>query len=131
MPGYLAPYHQKDDLNGVTTAYHSAKDLFNHKHSSLRYAIETCFGVLKARFRILKAMPKYKTARQPKIVVACCVVHNWVLMQQGRDEFFEQIEEEVGYRKFLGTSIDMSCEAMANTRNEIAGAMWEAHANWN
>ncbi|XP_058197837.1 uncharacterized protein LOC131313503 isoform X3 [Rhododendron vialii] len=131
MLGYLAPYHQKDDLNGVTTAYHSSTDLFNHKHSSLRNVIERCFGVLKARFRILKAMPKYKTACQPKIVVACCVVHNWVLMQQGRDEFFKQIEEEVGYRKFLDMHIDMTCEAMASTRNEIASAMWEAYVNWN
>lgn len=141
MPWCLAPYHgqhrQKDNLNVVTKAYPSPMDLFNHKHSSLRNVTERCFGALKARFRILKAMPKYNPVCQPMIVVACCAVHNLILRQGGRDEFFKQIEEEIGHgngHNHVNMSIDMSCEAMANTRKEIADAMWEhweAYANGN
>ncbi|KAH7857404.1 hypothetical protein Vadar_012318 [Vaccinium darrowii] len=58
---------------------------------------------------------------------------NWVLIQRGRDEFFEQIGEEVGHGSMEEgySHIYMSSEAMATTRDEIAGAMWEAYANGN
>ncbi|XLU95143.1 hypothetical protein S245_009495, partial [Arachis hypogaea] len=54
-PGILTPYR------GVR--YHlkeysvrepqNPKELFNHRHSSLRNVIERCFGVLKKRFLII------------------------------------------------------------------------------
>ena len=37
-----------------------AKELFNYRHSSLHNVIERCFGILKARFPVLKMMPRYK-----------------------------------------------------------------------
>lgn len=137
LPGYLGPCrgqrHHKDDFNRVNTEFHSKMDLFNHKHSSLRNVVERCFGVLKARFPILKAMPEYHPVHETSIVIACCVVQNWVLIQRGRDEFFEQIGEEVGHGNMEEgySHIYMSSEAMATTRDEIAGAMWEAYANAN
>ncbi|GMP41663.1 hypothetical protein CsSME_00011682 [Camellia sinensis var. sinensis] len=39
--------------------YHGPKELFNHRHSSLRNVIERTFGVLKQRFPLLKHMPRY------------------------------------------------------------------------
>ncbi|KAH7845584.1 hypothetical protein Vadar_003740 [Vaccinium darrowii] len=93
MPGYLAPYlgrrYRRDKFNGANTVFRTPMELFNHEHSSLRNAIEQCFGVLKGRFPILKHMPNYPEARQPGIVRACCVIHNFILMTRGIDEFFE------------------------------------------
>ena len=62
MSGYLAPYrreryHLRDFRDGGRPR--GKQELFNHRHSSLRNIIERCFGVLKARFPILKLMPNY------------------------------------------------------------------------
>ncbi|KAL5559224.1 hypothetical protein UlMin_035435 [Ulmus minor] len=66
--GYLAPfpnipYHLRDarrrggQINGPT-------ELFNYRHASLRNCIERCFGVLKARFPILRLMTSFFLVRQ-------------------------------------------------------------------
>ncbi|CAL0319960.1 unnamed protein product [Lupinus luteus] len=66
MPGYLAPfrktrYHLRDFRDGGRPR--GKQELFNHRHSSLRNVIESCFGVLKARFPILKMMSNYPVRR--------------------------------------------------------------------
>ena len=64
-------------------------ELFNYKHSSLCNIIETCFGVLKARFPILKVMPNYRQRRQRCIPIACCVLHNFIRNEACCDRMFE------------------------------------------
>lgn len=97
MPGFLAPYrgvryHLPDYRRGSSPS--GVKELFNHTHSSLRNVIERCFGVLKARFPILKRMPPYSFPTQRNIVVAACTVHNFIRQETLRDELFSQYEEE-------------------------------------
>ena len=89
-PGFLPPYR--------ATRYHlkeyggrnyptNKKELFNLRHSSLRVIVERAFGALKNRFRILdnKSFHPYKT--QVKLVLACCIIHNWIV-GHGQDEVF-------------------------------------------
>jgi hypothetical protein len=80
-PGSLPPYRG--------TRYHlseygarspqNARELFNLRHSSLRVVVERAFGDLKNRFKILyyKPFQPYKT--QVNLVLACCILHNWIL----------------------------------------------------
>jgi len=70
------------------------KELFNHRHSSLRNVVERCFGVLKACFKILVVMELYKTSKQLTIVIACCVVHNFIRMTADDDHLFAHWENE-------------------------------------
>jgi len=135
--GFLAPYrgqrYHKDDFDGPNTVYESAMDLFNHRHAMLRNDIEKCFGVLKGRFKILKGMPNFDEVRQPLIVTACCVVHNWVIMQRGWDDQFEEMMENGGNPpQFPAIPLDMSrgaTDGMGNVRDGIAASMWEAYVN--
>ncbi|XP_058197654.1 uncharacterized protein LOC131313382 isoform X1 [Rhododendron vialii] len=145
MPGYLAPYrgrrYHRDEFNGHNTEFHTPMELFNYKHSSLRNVIERCFGVLKARFPILKHMPSYNEARQPGIVTACCVIHNWIIMNRGRDDFFDDFEDdgqweggenEEGNVANVGPvePFNMSphnTQLMAQRRTELAQWMWESY----
>ncbi|XP_028098440.1 uncharacterized protein LOC114298134 [Camellia sinensis] len=93
--GYVAPYRgQKYHLQELNRRrrYHGPKELFNHRHSSLRNVIERTFGVLKQRFPLLKHMPRYDMVRQGPIVMACCVLHNWIRTVQEQDEFFDAKE---------------------------------------
>ena len=61
------------------------RELFNLRHSSLRVTVERAFRALKNRFMILdnKSFHPYKT--QVKLVLACCILHNWIL-RHGQDE---------------------------------------------
>jgi hypothetical protein len=64
----------------------NAKELFNLRHSSLRVTVERAFAALKGRFRIIdnKSFHKYKT--QVKLVLACCILHNWSLILALKDQ---------------------------------------------
>ena len=72
------------------------RELFNLRHSSLRVTVERAFGALKNRFCILdnKYFHTYKT--QVKLVLVCCILHNWII-EFGMDEV---VPEEEG---FLGS----------------------------
>ena len=63
--------------------------LFNYRHSSLCNIIERCFGVLKARFPILKVMPSYRPRRQRRSPIACSVLHNFIRKEACHDRMFE------------------------------------------
>jgi hypothetical protein len=50
--------------------------------------IERAFGSLKRRFKVLDdAKPFFPFETQVDIVIACCIIHNWVI----EDEFDELI----------------------------------------
>ncbi|KAF3787009.1 60S ribosomal protein L26-1 [Nymphaea thermarum] len=55
------------------------QELFNHRHSSLRNTVERTFGMLKARFSILKMQVQYPFKKQTQIVLATCVLHNFII----------------------------------------------------
>ena len=63
-PGILTPYkgvryrlrEQAKSARAPTTK----EELFNLRHAQLRNVIKRIFGVLKKRFQILRAAPKYK-----------------------------------------------------------------------
>ncbi|KAF6149041.1 hypothetical protein GIB67_018619, partial [Kingdonia uniflora] len=67
---------------------------FNRAHAKLRNVIERTFGVLKARFPILKAMPKYKFSTQRNIVIACMAIHNYLRRISLNDELFTAFANE-------------------------------------
>jgi hypothetical protein len=57
----------------------NARELFNLRHSSLRVTIERAFGALNNRFRILDNKPFHPFKTQVKLVLACCILHNWII----------------------------------------------------
>ena len=57
----------------------NARELFNLRHSSLRVTVERAIGALKNGFRILDNKPFHKYKTQVKLVLACSILHNWIL----------------------------------------------------
>ena len=62
MSGYLGPYkgeryHLPDFRRGSSPK--GKKEIFNHRHSSLRCTIERTFAVLKNRWRMLREMHSF------------------------------------------------------------------------
>ncbi|XXG68293.1 hypothetical protein AAC387_Pa06g1412 [Persea americana] len=79
-PGFLAPYravrYHLNEFRGMNPQ--NEKELFNKRHSQARNVIERTFGILKNRFCILKTAVQYVYKDQVSIVVACCVMHNFI-----------------------------------------------------
>lgn len=96
MPGFIAPYHgvryRLSEFAGCQPE--NANELFNYRHSSLRSAVERSFGVLKARFPILKLAPPYSFAKQIKIVIATCVIHNYIRREKRNDWLFRMYNSD-------------------------------------
>jgi len=104
----------------------TAKKLFNLRHSSLRVSVERAFGALKGRFRIIdnKSFHKYKS--QVKLVLACCILHNWII-GFGLDEI---VPVEEGFHGDLPEDdegeVPLDSPTMVTLRDEICNAMWAA-----
>jgi hypothetical protein len=64
----------------------NGRELYNLRHFSLRVTIEHAFGALKNRFHILDNKPFHTYKTQVKLVLVCCILHNWILTF-GIDEF--------------------------------------------
>lgn len=63
---------------------------YNSKLSATRVFIEQCFALLKGRFLILKHVNVYNTKLIPKIILACCVLHNICMATNDRVETDEE-----------------------------------------
>lgn len=89
-PGFLPPfrgvrYHLKEW--GNDNRPENEKELFNLRHSQLRVTVERAFGSLKNRFKFLDdARPFFPFKTQVDVVLACCILHNWIL-SHGADCF--------------------------------------------
>lgn len=59
----------------------SMEEKFNKKHSTARVVIENTFGRLKNRWRCVckDRVLHYKPIKCARIIVACCVLHNFAL----------------------------------------------------
>lgn len=75
MQRLLVPFKDTGRLGG-------REHKFNRCLSSARCTIERAFALLKGRFRRLKSLNMTRTDSVPKVVVACCVLHNICLQQQ-------------------------------------------------
>ncbi|KAK2659491.1 hypothetical protein Ddye_006024 [Dipteronia dyeriana] len=100
MKGYLAPYKgERYHLQEFRSSGQpkSSRETFNYVHSSLRIVIERCFGVWKARWRILQYMPNYKFDNQVAIVTASLALHNFIRREAIVDVEFESCDENQDY----------------------------------
>lgn len=98
MPKFLTPfrgqrYHLRD-FREMRHCLRGREEVFNYRHSSLRNVIEHCFGVLEARFPILKQMSPYPVNTQKYILTACCTIHNYIRLNDCQDDLFNDFSNE-------------------------------------
>ncbi|XP_074592480.1 uncharacterized protein LOC141848346 [Curcuma longa] len=87
--GFLAPYrgtryHVQEWAQG-SRAPQNYQEYFNKKHSSARNIIERCFGLLKKRWTILRSPSFYPIKTQNRIIIACCLLQNFIRMNMDSD----------------------------------------------
>ncbi|XP_059625975.1 uncharacterized protein LOC132269011 [Cornus florida] len=95
---YITPFRStRYHLNEIRGRVpRTPKELFNHRHSSLRNAIERAFGVLKKRFRIPVDEPMFGFENQVKLVIACCIIHNHIRGVMPDDPLLNDVDHEIG-----------------------------------
>ncbi|XP_039141252.1 putative nuclease HARBI1 [Dioscorea cayenensis subsp. rotundata] len=118
-PGFLSPYrgvrYHLKEFGSRTPANH--KELYNLRHSSARTTIERAFGSLKGRFKILTSRPFFPFKTQAELVLATCILHNYIL-SGGEDVFIPSEEEWTPHRP----------PSQSNTREQREEAQeWVAH----
>ncbi|KAL4587942.1 hypothetical protein LXL04_000819 [Taraxacum kok-saghyz] len=93
--GFMAPYRNVRYWLGDFRRRRALnnKEKFNHAHAKLRNVIERAYGVLKARFPILKRMAPFSLVTQRNITIACFALHNFIRKEGLSDEYFAQYEE--------------------------------------
>jgi hypothetical protein len=77
-PVRSASYHL-NELVLIKVLPKNAKELFNLRHSSLRVTVESASATLKNRFKILDLKPFHTFSSQVKLVLACCILHNYII----------------------------------------------------
>ncbi|XP_020992483.2 uncharacterized protein LOC110278576 [Arachis duranensis] len=88
-PDFLAPYrgtryHVREWAQGAR-APRNHQEYFNRVHSSARNIIERCFGLLKKRWSILRSPSFYPLKTQSQIIIACCLLQNFIRKSMGMD----------------------------------------------
>ncbi|XP_031495953.1 uncharacterized protein LOC116261366 [Nymphaea colorata] len=81
-------YHLSEFNVSGSRQIETEEELYNYRHSSLRTTVERAFGLLKARFPILKNHVSYPISTQVKIVQATCVLHNFIINHNPNAEQF-------------------------------------------
>lgn len=82
------------------------------------------------RFKILQLMPRYKYRKQTLVVLACCIIHNFIKMQNSPDLFLDTAAN-MEFMHDNANSVDLE-ELPTNTemtagdiiRNNIKNALW-------
>ncbi|KAG8501009.1 hypothetical protein CXB51_003043 [Gossypium anomalum] len=93
--GFLAPFRgQRYHLNKWRQGYQpsTSEEFFNMKHASAGNVIERCFGLLKLRWGILRSLSFYPVRVHNRIIIACCLLHNFIRTYMSLDP----IEAELG-----------------------------------
>lgn len=105
---FLKPFSQAE-LN-------AERKIFNYRLSRARRVIENVFGILANRFRIFHSSINLKLENTEKVVMACCVLHNFLCKKRQHNytsacsldqENFEKGTIELGDRPLPNTLIDL------------------------
>ncbi|KAJ9552758.1 hypothetical protein OSB04_016803 [Centaurea solstitialis] len=137
--GFMAPYHGVRYWLGDFRRRRPMNkyEKFNHSHAKLRNVIQRAYGIVKARFPILKRMAPFSLEVQRDIVIACFAVHNFIRKEGLSDEFFpeydqttiiEQEGNDEGEAEEVqphGSTADQTY--MASLREEIATQLIQKH----
>lgn len=72
----LKPYSQR----GLTMV----QRVYNYRLSRTRRIIENVFGIMSARFRVLRKPIHFDADKTTKVTLACCVLHNYLMTTNKR-----------------------------------------------
>lgn len=88
-PYLLVPYRDNGHLDAMQKTY-------NYKHSSTRVDVERAIGLLKGKWGRLRMLDMTSIKDVPYVILFACMLHNFVIQQQGVDDGDVDKAEEGG-----------------------------------
>lgn len=92
--------------------------------------------MLKTRFPILKLAPQYAFHIQRDIVIAACVMHNFIRREEEKDWLFSSVEgmkvdelPELDEQPEIQLVSSIQEQVAFSKRDSIAAAMWDDFIN--
>ncbi|KAJ1695569.1 hypothetical protein LUZ63_012267 [Rhynchospora breviuscula] len=128
-PQFISPYRGKTyhlaqfRTRSRQNRYDCAQELFNHRHAQLRNIVEKTFGILKGRFKICKEMHNYKYDVQTGLIIACCVLHNFIKRHQQENLDDDDDDDESDTDKSDNDDEDADEEEYRGTDAQVGGAL--------
>ncbi|CAI0462703.1 unnamed protein product [Linum tenue] len=117
-------YHLKESsLDGTK----NAKELFNHRHASLRKSIDRAFGVVTKRFPIIStgSEPQYSFDTTTDIILPCCIIHNFLMGVDPDEALIAEVDKELAAQSgHNDTQCEEESRAGIELRDNIAEQMW-------
>ncbi|KAG8379503.1 hypothetical protein BUALT_Bualt07G0095200 [Buddleja alternifolia] len=132
--GFLTPhrgvrYHLKDwGDSGAIPQNH--KEYFNMCHSKARNVIERTWGMMKMRWAVLRSHAFYPIKTQNHIVMACCLLHNFIRMEMPIDPLDHLFPDGYVNNGDADDNVDFidiveSSTEWSNWRDSIANAIYK------
>ncbi|KAL8495124.1 hypothetical protein ACS0TY_019333 [Phlomoides rotata] len=130
--GFLSPYrgfryHLREwDTHHGPQNY---QECFNIKHVKARNVIERSFGILKAQWGILRSSSYYPIKTQNRIILGCCLLHNFIRTTMSVDPMEGVVPETFGEVDESGASEDFidlvePTQAWTSWRDDLAMQMF-------
>lgn len=88
-PYLLVPYRNNGHLDAMQKTY-------NYKHFFTRVDVERAIGLLKGKWRRLRMLDMISIKNIPYVILFACMLHNFVIQQQGVDDGDVDEAEEGG-----------------------------------
>lgn len=133
--GFLAPFRgQRYHLNEWRQGHQptTPQEFFNMKHAAARNVIERTFGLLKMRWAILRSPSFYPVRIHNRIILACCLLHNFIRNEMNVDPMEDELVQGNGINEDDDIAQIEPSEVWNNWRTELANDMfneWIASRN--
>lgn len=131
--GFLAPYrgirYHLHEYGHGPLAPQNPREYFNMKHAKASNVIERAFGILKSRWAILRSPSYYPVKQQSRIVMVCCLLHNFIRTHSDHDPEEESVPQFVQHEENNDNNdeyIDVveTSQAWTNWRDTLALSMY-------
>ncbi|KAK6119077.1 hypothetical protein DH2020_047195 [Rehmannia glutinosa] len=137
--GFLTPYrgvrYHLDEWGHGSSAPQNHRELFNLRHSKARNIIERAFGLLQARCGILRSNSFYPMKIQNRIIMACCLLQNFIRTVMAVDPLEQDVPEYIIDHSNAHADADFvdvveSSQIWTNWRDELATTMFNEWRGW-
>jgi len=96
---------------------------FNKAHSAARSTIERAFALLKGRWRRLKYLDMSNISQIPRVIMACCVLHNICLMSNDHIDVPAEDEEDIDVQHVNAAPCDEDRREGVRKRTDIMNVL--------